>query len=94
MVGVEEELAGRTDVIGHGFLEVWVCVHAEKVESGDEVIVSSIYVDSPCVNVTDRLAVQGCTADSVAGLLNVADQLLRLSAGARVVLDACRGNPV
>jgi hypothetical protein len=94
MVGVEEELAGRTDVVGHGFLEVWVCVHAEEVESGDEVIVSSVDVHSPCINVADRLAVQGCTADSVAGLLNVAGQLLRLSTGARVVLDACRGNPV
>jgi len=88
MVGVEEELTGSADIVGHGSLEIWVGVHAEKVEAGDEVIVSSIDVHGPCVDVANGLAVERSTADGVASLLNVVDQFLGLSAGTGHVLDA------
>lgn len=89
VVGVEEELAGSADIVGHGFLVVWVGVHSEEVEGGDEVVVSSIDVHGPRVDVANGLAIKRCAADCVPSLLDIVDQFLRLSARTGHVFDAC-----
>lgn len=94
MERIEEELTGRAHTIGHGGLEVWVGIHSEEVELGDEVIVGSIDVNCPCVDVANGLTGKRSTSNGIACLLNIVDQLFRLSARTRQILDAGRGDAV
>jgi hypothetical protein len=86
--GVEEELAAAADVVAQSAFKVRVCVHADEVESIDDSAVGAVDVDSPGVDVADGLALERGSTDSIPCLLDVLDQLLGLSTGARLVLDA------
>ena len=87
-VGIVEGLVGVLDAIGHGSLEVGICVHAEEVGGSDYGTVGVVYEGSPGIDMADGLAVERSIPNSVPGALDVADQNIGLLAYARLVLDS------
>jgi hypothetical protein len=81
IVGIEEELSGTLNAVLLGLLEVGVRIHANPVKRVNDRLGGAVEVDLPGIDVTNADVLQSCTADSIAGLLNVLDQLGRSSAG-------------
>jgi hypothetical protein len=91
---VLEQAGTSVDRVGHGVLEVRIGVHAGPVNSPSDSRVGGVCPCGPRIDVADGDLAQGGGGKSLSDLLDVADEVVWVCAGARLGVDARRGDAV
>lgn len=92
--GVVKEAGTSVDGVGHGILEVRICVHAGPVNSVRNGRIGGVRPGGPCIDVADGDFAQGSGCKSLPDLLDVANDVVWVCSGACLGLDSRRGDAV